>query len=326
MRKLALFFAAMLQVVTSLAQEKSSSFNFLKLPASAHAAALGGINISLIDDDATLAFNNPAMLASVSDKTINLNYMSYMKGSLVASAALVKAIGDRHTLGINAQYLNYGSMDETDENGNVTGDLSAKDFSLAGQYSYSLSERWVGGATARFIFSKYAEYSSFAIAFDLGLNYFNEENDFSASITMRNVGAQLKRFDDRTEHLPFDLDVGFTQSMAHAPVRLSLTLTDLTRWSSKYYFNESGKECSFGRILFNHFVIGVDVIPTKFLYLSAGYNARRAYELKAAGSGKGAGWSFGGGLKLSRFKLGVAYSKYHVAASSILVNLSYGIK
>ena len=143
---------------------------------------------------------------------------------------------------------------------------------------------------------------------------------------MRNVGAQLKRFDDRTEHLPFDLDVGFTQSMAHAPVRLSLTLTDLTRWNSKYYFNESGKECSFGRILFNHFVIGVDVIPTKFLYLSAGYNARRAYELKAAGSGKGAGWSFGGGLKLSRFKLGVAYSKYHVAASSILVNLSYGIK
>ena len=120
----------------------------------------------------------------------------------------------------------------------------------------------------------------------MGLNYFDEENDFSASITMRNVGAQLKRFDDRTEHLPFDLDVGFTQSMAHAPVRLSLTLTDLTRWSSKYYFNESGKECSFGRILFNHFVIGVDVIPTKFLYLSAGYNARRAYELKAAGSGK----------------------------------------
>ncbi len=117
MRKLALFFAAMLQVVTSLAQEKSSSFNFLKLPASAHAAALGGINISLIDHDATLAFNNPAMLASVSDKTINLNYMSYMKGSLVASAAFVKAIGDRHTLGINAQYLNYGSMDETDENG-----------------------------------------------------------------------------------------------------------------------------------------------------------------------------------------------------------------
>ena len=62
MRKLALFFAAMLQVVTSLAQEKSSSFNFLKLPASAHAAALGGINISLIDDDATLAVHNPCSL------------------------------------------------------------------------------------------------------------------------------------------------------------------------------------------------------------------------------------------------------------------------
>lgn len=325
MKKLAFFLASLLAPVVLLAQEKSSSFNFLKLPASAHAAALGGTNISLIDDDATLAFNNPALLASVSDKTINLNYMSYMKGSLVTSAAFVKTLGERHTIGVNAMYVNYGDMDETDEAGNVTGDLSAKDFSIAGQYSYNLSERWTGGATARFIFSKYAEYSSFAVAFDLGLNYFNEDKDFSASIAMRNVGAQIKRFDEKTEHLPFDLDVGITQSMAHAPVRLSLTLTDLTRWSSRYYYNESGKDCSFGRILFNHFAIGVDVIPTDFLYISGGYNARRAYELKAAGSGHGAGWSFGGGIKLTRFKLGVAYSKYHVAASSVLVNLSYGL-
>lgn len=326
MRRLALL-SAFVALATALpAQEKSSSFNFLKLPVSAHAAALGGMNISLIDDDATLAFSNPALLASVSDKTINLNYMSYMKGSLVASAAFVKAIGERHTLGFNAQYVNYGSMDETDEAGNVTGSFSAKDFCLAGQYSYSLSERWVGGATARFIFSKYAEYSSFAVAFDLGLNYFDEEHDFSASITMRNVGAQIKRFDERTEHLPFDLDIGFSQSMAHAPIRFSVTLTDMTRWSSRYYFSESGKKCSFGRILFNHFVLGVDILPTKFLYISGGYNARRAYELKAAGSGKGAGWSFGGGLKLERFKLGLAYAKYHVAASSFLVNLSYVMK
>lgn len=325
MRKLAPFFLLTLVAATAAAQEKSSSFNFLKLPVSAHAAALGGVNISLIDDDATLAFNNPALLASVSDKTINLNYMSYMKGSLVASAAFVKTAGERHTIGVNAQYLNYGSMDETDESGNVTGDFSAKDFSLAGQYSYSLSERWAGGATARLIFSKYAEYSSFAVAFDLGLNYYDEDNDFSASVTMRNVGAQIKRFDDRTEHLPFDLDLGVTQGLAHIPVALSLTLTDLTRWSSKYYFNESGKECSFGRILFNHFSIGVDIAPAKFLYISGGYNARRAYELKAAGSGKGAGWSAGGGIRLSRLKLGLAYSRYHVAASSFLVNLSYRI-
>ena len=187
------------------------------------------------------------------------------------------------------------------------------------------SDRWAGGATMRFISSKYAEYNSLAIAFDLGLNYFDEDNDFSLGITMRNVGAQLKKFDEKSEHLPFDLDVGITKSMAHAPVRFSLTMIDLTRWSSDYYYTEDGKKPSTGRILLNHFAAGVDIIPTEVFYISAGYNARRAYELKAAGSSHMAGFSIGGGLKLKKFKLGATYARYHVAASSVLVNLAYSL-
>ena len=58
------------------AQESQTGYNFLRLPVSAHAAALGGDNITLIEDDEALAFHNPALLTSVSDKAINLNYMS----------------------------------------------------------------------------------------------------------------------------------------------------------------------------------------------------------------------------------------------------------
>lgn len=325
MKKLALLSLIIVLPHVVWGQEKTSTFNFLKLPVSAHAAALGGMNVSVVDDDATLAFTNPALLASVSDNTINFNYMSYLKGSSVVSAAYVKTIGERHTLGFNANYINYGDMDETDATGQVIGDLSAKDFSIGAQYSYALSNYWVGGATMRFINSKYAEYSSFAIAFDAGLNYFDEDRDFSFGIVMRNVGAQLKKFDDKREHLPFDLDVGITKSMAHAPVRFSVTLTDLTRWKSDYYYNEDGKKCSAGRIFFNHFVAGVDIIPSDNIYISAGYNARRAYELKAAGSGHWAGFSIGGGLKLKRFKLGLSYARYHVAASSFLANVAYSL-
>ena len=81
----------------------------------------------------------------------------------------------------------------------------------------------------------------------------------------------------------------------------------------------------FGKIFFNHFVIGADVIPSENFYVSLGYNARRASELKAAGSGHWAGFSCGGGLKLNKFKLGASYARYHVAASSILVNVSYNL-
>lgn len=325
MKKLALLALAVILHTAARGQEKSSTFNFLKLPSSSHAAALGGTNVSLVDDDPTLAFTNPALLASVSDKSINLNFMSYLKGSTVASASFVKTVGERHTLGFNANYINYGDMDETDENGQILGDLTAKDFSLAAGYSYALSDRWTGGATMRFIYSKYAEYNACAVSFDLGLNYFDEDQDLSLGLAMRNVGAQLKKFDERNEHLPFDLDFGLTKGMAHAPVRLSLTLTDLTRWSSRYYYTEDGKKASTGRILFNHVAAGIDVIPADIFYLSLGYNARRAYELKAAGSSHMAGFSLGGGLKLRKFKLGASYAKYHVAASSFLLNLTYSL-
>ena len=81
------------------AQESQTSYNFLRLPVSAHAAALGGDNITLIEDDEALVFHNPALLSSVSDKTINLNYMNYMSGVNVASASfnrIVKEIGRAH--------------------------------------------------------------------------------------------------------------------------------------------------------------------------------------------------------------------------------------
>ena len=42
-------------------------------------------------------------------------------------------------------------------------------------------------------------------------------------------------------------------------------------------------------------------------------------------SSHGAGLSLGAGLQLERFKLNVAYGKYHVSSSSILVNLAYSL-
>lgn len=40
-------------------------------------------------------------------------------------------------------------------------------------------------------------------------------------------------------------------------------------------------------------------------------------------SSNGAGLSLGGGLNLNRFKLNIAYAKYHVSSSSLLFNVSY---
>ena len=180
-----------LLAAASYAQESNSVFNFLEMPVSAHSTALGGRNISLIEDDASLVFSNPALLSSVSDKTLNLNFMTYLQGCNVGSAAFVKILGERSTMGVTAQYAHYGTMDEITADNVTVGSFSAMDMALSGMYAYNLNDRWAGGATGKFIYSKYGDYSSVALAVDLGVNYYNENTDFSLSAVARNLGGQV---------------------------------------------------------------------------------------------------------------------------------------
>lgn len=314
----------MLLCQSARGQESTSVFNFLNLPTSAHTTALGGRNISLIEDDASLIFQNPALLASVSDNSLNLNFMTYMRGSKTGSASFSRIAGERGTWGVGVQFVGYGNMKETLETGEELGDVRALDMAISGMYSYSLSERWVGAATGKIIYSKYADYTSCGLAVDLGLNYYDEEHDFSVSAVAANLGGQVKAFGEDHERLPFNLQLGFTKSLGHAPIRFSVTMVDISRWSSKYYYHVSKKPKG-GSILMNHFCVGVDIIPTKQFYVAAGFNFRRAYEMKAAGSSHAAGLSAGAGLNIKKFKLGLAYAKYHVSAPTLSVSLSYSL-
>ncbi len=307
---------------TAGAQSSGASFNFLRLPTSAHLASMGGDNISFVEDAPWAGYTNPALYANVSNNALGLHFMTFTSGSQLMGAEFVKAFGDRHTGAITAQLMNYGKMDETDGSGNVLGTFSAKDFSIGAAYSYLMSKRWTGGAALNFIYSGYADYNATALAVNLGLNYYDEEQDFSLSATASNIGFQMSTFDGYAEKLPFNLQVGFTKGMNHLPVRFSVTMSDLTRWKKSYFYNGE-EDLSFGKLLLNHFVVGLDVQPVDFLYLSAGYNFRRANELKAAGSGHGAGLSFGGGITLKRFKAGISYAKYHVSTASLMFNAGY---
>ena len=315
---------------TALAQEYASAFNTLRLPASSHAAALGGQNVTLIEDEPTAGWYNPALYANVSDLSAGLDFMTYAAGSTWMGAHFVKAFGERHTMAVGAQYMNYGKMDETDEAGNTLGQFSAKDIVIGAGYSYLLSDRWTGGAILKMMVSNLADYTALAAAIDVGLNYYDDENDLSVSASLQNIGTQLKAYHDgQRTHLPFTLALGFSKGMAHLPVRFHVTMTDVTRWKSSYYVLPENKDkdksdkVGFGKIALNHFVLGLDILPTDYLYLSVGYNFRRAYELKASGSSHLAGLSAGAGVNVKHFKFGVSYAKYHQASNSIMANVGY---
>ena len=303
---------ALLLTLSSLmahAQDESQTgYNFLRLPVSAHAAALGGDNVSLIEDDETMIFHNPALLSSVTDKTINLNYMSYMSGVNTASASFYRVVKERASWAVSGQYLDYGKMKEMNENNVQTGEFSARDISMAGYFSYMLTNHIAGGISAKLISSFIGDYSSVAFGVDLGLNYFDDKHQWSVSMVAKNLGGQLKAYDK----MPLDVQIGVSKAFANVPLRLHLTWVDINH--PKYKF-------------INHLVVGADFQLSDQIWIGGGYNFRRANEMKIQStdgkSSNGAGLSLGGGLNLNRFKLNIAYAKYHVSSSSLLFNVSY---
>lgn len=311
-----------LSVLGASAQNRSV-FQFLRLPVSAHASALGGDNVSAADDDPTLAFHNPALLVGMAPGTLGLQYMSYMAGSNLAGASYNLTPSERSALAFGAEYLGFGTMRRTDVEGNDTGSFTAKDMALAATYSYALSDVWSGGVTGRFIYSNYDVVYSLALGVDLGLNYYDPDADLSFSLVARQLGGQVKTYDGTHEPLPFNLVAGFSKGLSHAPVRFSLTLPNLTRWRAEDFYS-ADVALSTKDLLLRHLIVGVDVFPSESTWLAVGYNGQLARELASTTDHRSlAGFTLGAGINVSRLKVGVAYGRYNVAANSLSMNFSY---
>lgn len=314
MKKAIITTVAVLWAAAISAQESQTAYNFLRLPVSAHAAAVGGDNVTLVEDDAALMFSNPALLSSVSDKTIGLNVMTYMAGATTASVTFNRTVGERASWAVSGQYMDYGKMRHTDANNNQLGEFSARDISVAGYFSYMLNDRFAGGITAKFLTSHIGGYNSVGAGIDLGLNYFDPEHDWSLSLVAKNLGGQLKAYDDEYDPMPIDIQLGASKRLAHTPLRISATLVDLIHWNYRF---------------FNHLVLGVDAAISQNFWLGLGYNFRRADEMEIntseGGSTHLAGFSVGAGVSLNRFKINLAYGKYHVSSSSLMLNLAFSL-
>lgn len=316
MKKALFAFLFTLYAIAARAQtESQTEYNFLRLPVSAHAAALGGDNITLVEDDEALIFHNPALLSTVTDKTINLNYMNYMSGANTGSAAFNRVVKERASWAVSGQFIDYGKIKEVDENNIQTGDFSARDISVAGYFSYMLTDRIAGGISAKFITSYLGGYNSIGFGVDLGVNYYHPDKEWSLSFVLKNLGGQLKAYDDNYEKMPIDVQMGVSKRFTSFPLRLSLTLVDLNHLD--YAFSD-------------HIVLGTDFMLTENFWIGGGYNFRRANEMKIqSADGKNnshrAGLSLGTGVNLERFKINLAYAKYHVSSSSVVLSLAYNL-
>lgn len=300
--------------ILSMAQNDSqTSYNFLRLPLSAHAAALGGDNITMTDDDVMMMFHNPALITGTSVGTLGLQYMNYMSGCNNVSAAYNMLVKEKWNIGIGIDYMGYGSIRHTDADNNDIGTYNASEMAFYGTLGYELANNLAGGISLKYVYGNISSYNSMAVAVDLGLNYYLPESEWSFGIAVKNLGGQIMAYDEKFEALPLDVQAGVSKRLIGSPVRLSATLSDLNHLDYKFL---------------NHLCLAAEFIISDEIYVGGGYNFRRADEMKVQEgteglSARGAGLSFGGGINLEKIKINLAYSKLHVSNASLIANLAY---
>jgi hypothetical protein len=301
------------------AQEGQSAFEYLLVPHSARASALGGTNVSLIENDASLIYDNPAFLGFEMDKTLQLSYLSYVGDVGMGNVLFTKAINERSSWGAGVLFAHYGEMYETTADNIVLGEMPATDLCATVFVAHDLSERWRGGIAGKFLYSNYAHNTAIGLGVDLGLSYYNEDKGFSFGLAGKNIGRQVKAYNEELAKLPWDIQAGITFKPEKAPFRFSLTAVRLHRWKFDDLYSADD---SFFKTLGKHLILGVDVVPTDNFWIGIGYNIKRGMDMHLAEGNKFGGLSAGAGLKVKRFNVGVAVGKYNTAATSFMFSIA----
>ena len=311
----------------------TTAYNFLSVPVSSHVYGLGGHNITIIDDDINLVEQNPALLGAEFDHQVGLNYMRYIGETNFAGLRYGQGVSKHGSIAAGIQYFGYGDIEGASVDGTPTGTFTASDIAFSVTYSHDVTKHLRGGITLKYLYSKYEDYTAGAVAADLGLSYYDPDHEFSASLVAKNLGGQVKKFNEYKDNLPWDIQVGVSKMLSKAPVRLHLTAYELARWNSPYYKIEDInnpnsdliKEESFGSNLLRHLVFGVDVLPTNNIYLGVGYNYRMRTDMATYKRDFMSGLSVCGGLKVRAFGIGAAFARPHSGATTMMFNLTASI-
>lgn len=301
-------------------------YNFLNLPVSARVAAMGNKLYSVYDlNDPSLCIMNPALIKPEMHQSIAFNCVDYYSDAAFGHINYIHHFKKAGTFNFAFQFMSYGKFDGYDEMGYETGTFSAGDFALITGYSKALKDSSLYmGMNLKWIFSAYETYFSTGLAADVSATYYNAKNNLCLTLLASNIGAQIVTYSGIREKLPFDLQLGLSQKMKHAPFRYSITLHHLYTWDFSYSdptdpFAETDVTADtvitktdvqqFADNLFRHFIIGIEIIPSKYFSLQFAYNHNTRQEMKAYERKGFVGFSYG--LTLHIYHFNIQYARVH---------------
>jgi hypothetical protein len=312
-----------------------SVFSFLDLPVAPQLAALGNVNVSQQDNDIALSALNPALLRQTMHQHLEMNYTNYFAD--VQYAHCLFGYHSRKlqtTFATSIQYVNYGSVTQTDAAGNTQGTFKPRDLSVQLTMSKQYLEKWHYGLTLQYIQSGYQQYHSTGLGVNVGLTYQDTVQRWQAGFVAKNMGVQLTTYTaGNKEPLPFDLQIGISKRLEH--LQLSATLHHIYQFDVRYAdpkFQEgtiitNGDTTNTGNKaadkIFRHFVLAAQWEIGRYVEITAGYNHLRRQELSVPQQ-KGLS-GFSGGLGIITRKLQLRYTRSWYQRSAALNQLGINV-
>ena len=106
---------------------------------------------------------------------------------------------------------------------------------------------------------------------------------------------------EERQKMPWDIQMGFSKRMEHAPFRFSVTAMYLNRWKFDYIEKTeeddgTNKYDNFFPTLLKHLVFGIEFIPSDNFWIGAGFNPKTHYDMKLNGANGFGGFSAGAGV------------------------------
>jgi long-subunit fatty acid transport protein len=287
-------------------------YNFLNLGVDARSSALANSFVS-VPNDVNSIFYNPAGLTTIATSQASVGFFKYLLDINSGNAAYGQKYKDIGFVGAGIRYVNYGNFKKFDEQSNEIGTFGASDLALSLGFAKNINEKISYGVNVKFIYSNIDEFSSSAIAADLGMLYNAPLDKLSAGISLLNLGTQISKYASTSEDLPLNLTLGASKALDYLPLTLSVAFGNLTQKEDKFFDR------------FKNFTIGGEFVLNDYVNLRLGYNNQQRQDLKT-GSGLGlAGFSAGLGVKVNKYRLDYAFNSMGNIGATHRVNLNFSL-
>jgi len=276
----------------------TKAYPFLKNGVGARPLAMGGAFTGLSDDESALYYN-PAGAAQIQTKAFAASYVNYFGDVNSGYLGFLYPLGENQTAGAALNYFNYGEFVGLDSAGNSIGNFTPGDLAFQLTYARQFRGGFSLGLSGKLIYEKIQDYSSSALAADLGVLYNFKEGRGRAGLVVQNLGFQISSFwDAPKEDLPTVVKVGGSIHPVGLPMNVALDVgfpTDNDLFLSA----------------------GVEYLNLNPVFLRAGYSTFGKNFKAGLESGKDnlAGFSGGVGVIVQKFQVDYAFLPYSTLGS-----------